>query len=420
MKKVSLVLICTLCLFLLSGCWDKRELEDNTFVVLLGLDESEDKNVILTAAFPLTQTEGGGANEGVDNGSGEYTVMSVKAPTVVEALNMFSTKLSGPIAIYTVKTIIISRALAESDILRHVFSSWRYEEVRNTTNILISECRAAEFIQARVKASPIDPLRQEELLLEQANTSAYYKPVQLLEFLTNLKSDGADVVAMYGGIAFKSEDKNSSAPEDGKETSGIDTGIKETVKDGYLPGEIPIQAENTSEISGLAVFHKAKMVGVLNSSEAQTYSMFTQGKLKKILTLPDPLKPDSDIVVSIMPASKCEIRSAIKNNIPVFDISINLVCSVESIQSEIDYTSPEKYNILTEYVKGMCTEDIVSLIRKIQKEYNADILKLGDKLAYNFRTVKEWEDYNWSEKYKDAEINLTVELDIEGTGIMMP
>jgi len=391
MKKFSLLLGCVICLLLLSGCWDKSELEDSTFTVLLGIDKADDQDIIITVAFPLTQTQGGGANEGMNNGSGDYTVMSVKAATVVEGLNMLSTKLSGPLALYSVKTIVIAQELAENDMMRHVFSSWRYKEIRNTTNVLISECKAAEFIEARINASPIDPLRQEELLLEQINDSAYYKPVQLLELLTSLKSDSADGIAMYGGL------------------------IKES-----LPGEIPIKAENKSQVSGLAVFHDAKIVGVLNSSEAQTYAMLTQSKTKKILTIPDPLDPESDIVVSILPAGKNKINSSINYDIPVFNIDIKLICTVECIQSEIDYTSFENYNILTEYIKQNCVEKMSDLIAKTQKEYNADILKLGDKLAYNFRTVSEWESYNWSEKYKDAEINLNVNLEIEQTGIMIP
>jgi len=401
MKKISLLFVCVIGLLSLSGCWDKQELEDSTFAVFLGIDKAEDKDIIITVAFPLTQTQGGGPNEGMDNGSDDYSVMSVKASTVVEALNMFSTKLSGPLALYSVKTIIISQEIAQSDMLRHVFSSWRYEEIRNTANVLISECKAVEFIEARIKNSPIDPLRQEELLLEQINDSAYYKPIQLLELLTNLKSDSGDGVAMYGGIAAK-------------------TDIKETVKDGYLPGEIPITSENEGQVSGLAVFRGSKMVGVLNSSEAQTYSMLTQSKTKKILTLPDPLDAESKIVVAVMPAGKNKISSSFNNGTPVFDIGVKLKCTVECIQSEIDYTLDQNYDILTDYIQKSCLDNMQNLITKTQKEYNADILKLGDKLAYNFSTVSQWESYNWQEKYKEAEINLNVNLEIEHTGIMVP
>lgn len=387
MKKISVLILLIFCLLLLSGCWDKREIEDNTFVVLLGIDKAEDNDIIVTIAFPLTQTEGGGPDEGMDNGSGNYSVMSIKTPNVVEGLTMFGTKISGPLALHSVKTIVISQEIAQEDILRRVFLSWRDEEIRNTTNVLISECTATEFIEARIKESPIDPLRQEELLLEQANNNSYYKPIQFLELLSNLESGSGDGLAMYGGANTISEDDQLG--------------------------------ENKNQISGLAVFHGAKMVGVLNPHETQTYSMLIQSKTKKVLSLPDPLNPESIIVVEILPVGKNKIVSAINNDIPNFNIDVNLKCTVEYIHSDIDYSSPENYNILKEHIQQICREDMMQLINKVQKEYNADILKLGNKLAYHFTTIAEWERYSWSEKYEGAEINLNVNVEIARTGIMM-
>lgn len=416
MKKLSLLFLFIISILSLSGCWDKREIEDATFAVLLGVDKAENNNVVITVAFPLTQTQGGGLNEGMDNGSGNYSVMSVKAPTMVEGLHMLGTKLSGPLSLYTVKTIVISKKIAENDMLRQIFSSWRYEEIRNTASVLISDCTAAEFIEARITKSPIDPLRQEELLLEQANDSAYYKPIQLLELLANLDSGSGDGVTMYGGIAAKNKDNSKQNDEEKKNAAAI----QEAVKTGYLPGEIPISSENESQISGLAVFRGAKMVGVLDSMEAQAYSMLTQGKAKKILTIPDPLDSNFDIVIAILPGGRNKITSTISNGIPVFHMEVKLKCSIESVQSPIDYTSAQNYNILTEHIRDICAENMGNLIAKTQKEYNADILKLGNKLAYHFHTVSDWEKYNWRDQYKDAEINLRVRLEIERSGIMLP
>lgn len=422
MNKVK-ILVCILCVAMCCGCWDKRELEDQTFVVILGIDKAENKDVTVTVAFPLTQAEGGGKQGGSGNG-GEYSVMSVKAATVVEALNLFSTKLAGPLALYSAKTVVISQELAEDDMLRHVFSSWRYEETRNNTNVLISKCKASEYIEARMENSVIDPLRQEDLLLEQSNYSAYYKAVQFLDLIMDLKSDtSADGVAMYGGIAAKNEEKSEDKGQDkaeGKAKEEGASGIKEPVKTGYLPGEVPLKADNATQICGLAVFRGNRMAGALDSSEAQTYAMMTQSKTRKILTLPDPLNPDSDIVVSILPTRKSKIRAYFIGDTPAFDIGVNLRCTIESIQSDTDYTSDENYGVLTEYIRQTCAQNMRNLVSKLQKEYNADLLKLGDKLAYKFLTVQEWQDYHWPERYPDAQISIHVDLNIDRTGFLKP
>lgn len=416
MKGLKLFAISAACLLLLCGCWDKHELEDNTYAILLGIDAAEGGDIVVTVAFPLTQTEGGGLDEGMDNGSGNYSVMSVKAPTLAAGLKLFDAKLSGPLALYSVKTVVISQEVAESDALRQVFSSWRHEEIRNTTGVLISECKAAEFIKARIKNSPIDPLRQEELLLEQMNANAHYQSIQLLELLTALKSNSGDGIAMYGGVA--PEQPQDDKQNENSESANAD--IKEPVKPGYLPNEIPISAANVSRISGLAVFRGGTMAGILDSQEAQTYAMLTQNGAKTLLTVQDPLAPEHNIAVEMQSDGNRKIHSTLRDGVPVFTMNIRLKCAVESVQSGIDYSAPQNEQILTAHVRDICAARMTSLIAKTQQEYNADILQLGDKLARRFYTVGEWEQYNWPEKYQDAEIHLNLRMEITHTGSMSP
>jgi hypothetical protein len=49
-----------------------------------------------------------------------------------------------------------------------------------------------------------------------------------------------------------------------------------------------------------------------------------------------------------------------------------------------------------------------SLLDKLQKEYGADALKLGDKLR--FKSVEERRAFDWREKYAEAEINVKVKV----------
>jgi len=412
MRNFSILIIIICLLIFASGCWDKQELEDNTFAVLLGLDTSGDKNVTVTIAYPVTQ---------LDQDEMEYTVMSATASSLTEGLNMLGAKLAGPLALHSVKTVVISQELAESDAMTgRLFSPLRQKQVRNTTNLLISACTAQEFINARVENLAIDLLRQEELLLEQANKSAYYKPLQLLDFIINLQSDGADSVIMLGNIVVseekaeddkedkKDEDKDEkSEKEDAEENNGEKEDKSEqdktetSVKKGYLPGDMPVKADNNTQICGLAVFRRDKMVGVLDSAESQTFSMLTSNKLQKTLTLPDPYEPDKSITVSVQRGFG-KINSRIDGERPIFDIVVDLRCAVEYAPDGFDT------EIAGEYIKEACAADALALIEKVQKEYNADVLKLGNKLR--FKSAEEQRAFNWREKYADAEINVIINV----------
>lgn len=403
-----------LCLIFCCGCWDKHELEDHTFVIMLGLDKTPDGNVQVTAAFPVTQTESGGAQD-----SGQFSVISAQAPTVSQAKSLFGIKLAGPLSFFSTKTLVISEDLARDDMLRHLFSSGLYEQLRNNTNVMISKSGAAEFISARIENPAIDPLRQEDLLLEQANESANYRPMQLLDFMAGLRSNNMDAAAMYGGVLPKDKEGQSGSQESAGEEKNQDksgnnaTEITQPVKIGYLPGQAPIASENTTQISGLAVFRGDRMVGALDSFETQTLNMMLNSQTRKILALPDPFSPDDVIVVSIFPTKKSRIRASIVEDTPHFDINVFLRCTLEHIRKDAGYDQ----NLLAEYIKQACAQNMQSLIEKLQKEFGADLLGLGNRLARNFFTIQQWDAFNWRERYPDAQININVSLDMERTGI---
>ena len=158
------------------------------------------------------------------------------------------------------------------------------------------------------------------------------------------------------------------------------------------------------------------MAGALNSREAQTFAMMTRSNTRKILTLPDPLNRAGSIVVSVLPNGKSKIRSRLTDTAPVFDITVNLNCVVENITKDTDYTSDQNHALLTEYITRICAESMEQLVKKLQEEYNADILNLGIKLPRHFLTTRDWEEYNWEKRYKDAEIRIHVNLDIDRAG----
>jgi hypothetical protein len=424
MRSVKLFTITACLIVLCSGCWDKQELEDNTFAVLLGLDMSGDRNMKITVAYPQTQL-GVGIQEGM-----EYAVMSATASSLTQGLDMLGIKLAGPLDLHSVKTVVISQKFAESGAMTgRLFSSLRHRQVRNTANILISACTAQEFINARVEKPAIDLLRQEELLLEQANKSAYYKPLQLLDFIINLKSDGADSAIMYGNLAFErdtaadNDDENDDDDEndedeensEGDENDGdngekdednagddIPYGILDMPK-GFLPGKMPVKANNHTQICGLAVFRGDKMVGALNSAEAQTFSMLTSNKLQKTLVLPDPTETDEYITASVQRGFS-KINSRIDGERVVFDITLGLRCTIEHIPDGCEL------EMIRESVREACLSDAQALIEKVQKEFNADVLKLSNKLR--FKNIMERQAFNWREKYGDAEINVMIDVKI--------
>jgi len=383
---------------------------------MLGLDKADGDNILVSVAYPVTQTNIGGAES-----QGEYAVVSAKAPTAAQAMSLFGITLAGPLSLFSAKTLVISEELARDDALRHIFSSGRYEQMRNNTNVLISKTSAAEFIAARVENPAIDPLRQEDLLLEQANYSAYYRPMQLLDFMVSLQAKNMDAAAMYGGVAIKAKEEaqQSGPPEGGGDKGGAEQDpagsaqAQEPTSRGYLPGRVPITGQNHTQVSGLAIFSGQRMVGALDSFETQTLAMLTRSNTRKILSLPDPGSPDDTITVSIMPTRRGKTRAYLVGDTPTFDINVHLRGNVEHISAGAGYDQ----DFLADYIRRECLQNMESLVDALQNQYRADLLGLGNRLARNFKTIQEWEDFGWRSRYPDADIRIHLTLTMENTGL---
>ena len=388
-------------LLLFTGCWDKTELEDYTFVIMLGLDKADGDNLLVSLAYPVTQT-----NIGDAEGQGEYAVISAKSPTIAEAISLFGLTLAGPISLFSTKTLVVSEELARDEMLSRVFSSGQYEQMRNNTNVLVSSGSAAEFIAARIEKPAIDPLRQEDLLLEQANFSAYYRPMQLLDFIINLRPGGMDAATMYGGLAGGGEEKEES--KDSDEDRQTDDPVR-TV--GYLPGQAPISGDNPVQIGGLAVFSGRRMVGALTSAETRTLSMLTHSRTQKTLSIPSPYSEDEEMIVTVMPTRKGRTRANIdENGRPSFDITVHLRARTPGTGVQTMDGGDE----IARQIEAQLTQKMERLIKKLQDDYRVDLLGLGGRLSRNFYTIQEWEAYGWESWYPQAEIRVEVKVELEG------
>ena len=58
-----------------------------------------------------------------------------------------------------------------------------------------------------------------------------------------------------------------------------------------------------------------------------------------------------------------------------------------------------------------CIEDANEYFNKVSKEYDTDIDCFCNKALAHFSTTKEWEDYNWPEKFKTAKFDIDVNID---------
>ena len=99
----------------------------------------------------------------------------------------------------------------------------------------------------------------------------------------------------------------------------------------------------------------------------------------------------------------------------IFD---NIASTNEITLYEIyDYLDRNYINNVKKKVQEVLDRKMDEYIYKLQKEYNVDLAELYRYSRKNFLTAKEYNDYNFKEKFKDAKINVKLDITFNDSGL---
>ncbi|NLP43961.1 MAG: Ger(x)C family spore germination protein [Peptococcaceae bacterium] len=410
--KGAIVLVCACCLSL-TGCYDAKEIDQEVFTLVIGVDKGTGNMIRVTfqvSTYKEDGGNGGGSQNGgsaADTGELDGTVIStVEAPSLIESINMLNSASNRQISLSQTKMIIFSEEYAREGVGRYIEPLTRFREVGELMRVLVCRGRAEDYIlENRSFIGGSLPKDIELSFLQSANTG-YYPDVFLNEFYVRLLSPYAQAIAIYTAI-----NDFDSLPED-----GMEKGIIEPHPD-LKPGEIPRKGGNKREMLGTVVFSGDKMVGYLNQNETRFYLLAT-GKYKRgLFTLDDPKSAGDFIVLEVTAHGAPKVTTFLENEIPYIYLEMLLDIDIAAIQNRENYfLNPSAYLELEKYIETYFVRGMEEVIRKTQQEWNSDIFEFGKKIAGNFWTIPQFEEYNWLERYREAKIDVKVKANISRAG----
>jgi len=395
---------------LLSGCFDAREIDDEVYAISIGIDKGTKNTIRLTIQY-ATYAGGGqqSGSSGMENPNmqGDSIVQTIECPSVLEGIDMFGMAISRRISLMHAKMVVFSEEFAKEGVGIYLAPIERYRETRGSMAVVVTRGSAEEFIK-EVKSNIGGTISKAvELMFLQAKYNNYFPYIQFNEFYKNIISSYQQPIAIYGDIndfKNKTDEKSQDVPM--------------SIMKGYLPGEIPRRGVTKIEYAGVAVFNGDKMEGALDFYEC-TYYLILIGKFKTgAITFKDPNAPENVIVLDIRSEKKPKIKAYFQDGKPVIDINLKIESDIESIQSRINYEEEDLHRELTDYAKKILTDNMYKLIEKVQKELGSDIFGFGRYMAGNFKTIQEWEEYNWFSHFPEAQVNLELDLHIRRSGMM--
>lgn len=395
-KKFFILVILTIILLSLSGCYDAHGIEEFSYATALGLDVSENKLLSLTLqiSIPSTTSESGSSQ------SSKTDTITVECNSINSGISLINSYISKEVNLSHCKVIVISEELAYQGLSEYVDTFANTVEIRPDCNIIIAKCSAKDFIE---NASPsIDTLtaRYYEVALKSSEYTGFTTSTKSVDFIGDMKTTFVQAHAILGNL--KLENRN--------------TELNSALDNIYKAGETPIEGSTNIEFFGTAVFRDDKLVGELNGIETICYLLVTNGFKNCTLSIPDPFNINSSVDLRLNKKRNSKVSVDFVNNSPYISVEVFLEGYGISLDESTDYSSVEDISILNNYAEQYLKLQLENYLYKTSKELNSDISGFGKYALSKYLTWDEWISSNWLENYKNSFFNVKVHVNIQSGG----
>ena len=181
-------------LFCLSGCFEKRELEDLAYVIAIGIDtgETQKYNITYQVAVPIKI-----AGEGSDNaGKDSTTLVTSEADSLYNSISKVNSLISKELTLSHNKIIVCSEELAQKGLDEILNSLITSREIRPKTSIIIHKGKSKEFLENLEPILEKNPARYYDLLLSSSEYTGYVVDNSLFSFYLSTQDDFSNAFTM--------------------------------------------------------------------------------------------------------------------------------------------------------------------------------------------------------------------------------
>jgi spore germination protein KC len=378
-QKFSLLLLCIFCL---SGCWDKKELDEIGTVIAVALDKDpKTGDIDFTSQIirpEALEPEGGGAGSPVE-------IISTTGRTVFESIRN-GLQVSDRRFFYAhTKVIVINEALAKEEILPVLDTFSRQQEMPRYVWLAVTkDIPAKEILGVKSKIESIQAQYLKNIIENEKFHSKASTP-HLVSYYINSLEQGIEPTI----------------------------GVLEIEKHKEFPAEIDDnKIIDQVKFSGVAVVKEDKVVGYLNEQETQGLNWLLQEVDSRVLLLPALIEENKLITLEIV-GSATKIIPEINGENLSFVIDVQTEVALAEQQAIDDLTElgeiVDYLEKIEEKSSQLIKEEITTVVSKVQQEYKSDIFGFGQ--ALEKKHPKKWNEIKeqWGDIFPT--VNYEVKVD---------
>jgi spore germination protein KC len=384
--KRNLILLIGLAL-ILTGCWDQRELSTITVITGMAIDKGKNEKYKLTLESINTPE----LYAQTATGNSPTVLFSLEGETIAELAYKMNIGFSQNVIYSHMRLMVISKDIAENDMMDFLDSVERSRELRDDFDIILAkEGEAAEILQVVYNFQKASSLKLMSQLEAATKVWGSTPNVVVKDFISALTSPGRQPV--MAAVRIQGEPKKGGSVENMKKTD-LDAMVI---------------------IDSMALFQEDKLVGFLSVEDTRNY-LLTQNEIENTeISVPCGENQFASVLIT---DSKTKVKGRIKNGKPLIHLDIVMEGSIFGSTCKGHMDDPKTYMKIDKLTNQHMKEKIQKTIQTVQDDYGVDIFGFGDVVyRQDYKQFKKVEDH-WDEAFKEAEIEVSVKTMIRRAGI---
>ncbi|MBJ9990367.1 MULTISPECIES: Ger(x)C family spore germination protein [Paenibacillus] len=366
MKKILIIFCLLFLVAATTGCWNLKEPNQRAFIIGVGMDMTEDKELEISSEIAVPAGLGSSQVTGAGKKS-TFTVVSAKGKNFMDAGQHMQAELSRSLFYAHRQTILIGHRMAEQGLDKYLDMIIRNpkSEIRSVI-LVVKDGTAKEVIRAEPTFDPFI-----STTLGSQEYSLGIKPYYYRMFLCDALSEG---------------------------TQPIVPSIKADPSRGYVYAGSAILDKD----------HGLKLIGYLDPEESM-YDNWMMGKQKKLMVTTSIGKGNDTISLELQ-SLKHRTQIKMVKHMPQIYISLHGVGSIVENNSSLDPSKDEDLIKIQNKFSQKAEDTVRKLVDKAQHQYKLDIFGIGEQI--HKQHPREWKSIrpHWHESFPELPITVSVHL----------
>ncbi|QBP39882.1 Ger(x)C family spore germination protein [Paenisporosarcina antarctica] len=383
MKKCMFVLL--ILSFFLTGCWDRRELNDLGIIIALGIDKVEDEYQVTAQVVVPSEN-----SVKSSTGRSPVTLIHANGKTVYEAFRKMTKETPRKIYPGHLQMLVLGEELSREGIGESLELLARDWELRSDFYVVVAKNKSAEEIlnvSTTIESIPANKMFNTLKTSERAWGAT--NGITIDELIADLTSEGKEAV-LTGIQVIGNQELGSS---------------RQNVES--------ITPAARIQYDQLAVFKKDKLVGWLTEQESKGYNDITNSVKTTVTPISCPNEGKATIEITRL---NSEVKGNVSKGKPEVDINIKIEGNVGEVLCQINLSEPETIDEVEKITEKEVEETVNQTVKTLQQQYETDIFGFGE--AVHRSNPNEWKKLkeHWEEEFSNLTVNVKVDVKLGRTG----